>query len=206
MGRYTPRARWGPDQRACQPWGRTREVVSGGVFRGTREDAEGNHDASGVPWQRHTPFVGGDHRANGGAACGQRGARVRPRGGSRVWWAPWIQRPSRVRRPPCVPRDWTILGTVLGSLCLPPRWSWRPLLRSMSNRPRRELPPLLRYIGTIVTTRRATTRMSSSALVAGDRSSQPHRKAHPVVFEIWIFTLKRGILLTSFGIFQVAWE
>ena len=22
-----------------------------------------------------------------------------------------------------------------------PRWSWRPLLRSMSNRPRRELPP-----------------------------------------------------------------
>src|SRR5882762_1474443 len=120
MGRYTPRARWGPDQRACQPWDRTREVVSGGVFRGTREDAEGNHDASGVPWQRHTPFVGGDHRANGGAACGQRGARVRPRGGSRVWWAPWIQRPSRVRRPPCVPRDWTILGTVLGSLCLPP--------------------------------------------------------------------------------------
>jgi len=87
-----------------------------------------------------------------------------------------------------------------------PRWSWRPLLRSMSNRPRRELPPLLRYIGTIVKTRRATTRMSSSALVAGDRSSQPHRKAHPVVFEIWIFTLKRGMLLTSFGIFRVAWE
>src|SRR6266849_2677848 len=59
-----------------------------------------------------------------------------------------------------------------------PRWWSRPL-RSMSNRLRRSLPRLHRPIGIIVTTRRATTRMSSSALVAGDQSLRPHHERQP---------------------------
>src|SRR5438128_10742024 len=49
------------------------------------------------------------------------------------------------------------------------RWSSRPLLQSMSHRLRQALPRPLRIIGTIVTTHRATTRLSSGALVAGDQ-------------------------------------
>ncbi len=56
------------------------------------------------------------------------------------------------------------------------RWSSRPLLQSMSHRLHRARPRPHRFIGTIVTTRRATTRLSRSALVAGDQSLRPHHE------------------------------
>jgi hypothetical protein len=59
------------------------------------------------------------------------------------------------------------------------RWSSHPLLQSMSHRHHRALHCPPRSIGTIVTTRRATIRLSSSALVAGDPLLRPHHEWQP---------------------------
>ena len=59
-----------------------------------------------------------------------------------------------------------------------PRQSSRPPRRSMSNRRHRTLSHH-RIIGIIEITHRATTHMSSSALVAGDQSRRPHHKRQP---------------------------
>ena len=54
-----------------------------------------------------------------------------------------------------------------------------PLLQSMWNRRHRARPRLHRSIGTIVMIRRAITRLSSSARVAGDLSHRPHHERQP---------------------------
>ena len=69
----------------------------------------------------------------------------------------------------------------------------RPL-RSMSNHRRRGLPRLHCPLGIIVTTRRATTRMSNSAQVAGDRSRRSHQMVLQQTSGVIVGTLPRIIL------------
>jgi hypothetical protein len=85
------------------------------------------------------------------------------------------------------------IGDPTGLPMTTPRWWSRPL-RSMSNRRRRGLPRRHCPLGIIVTTRRATTRMSSSALVAGDRSLRPHQLVIQQTIGVIVGTLPRIIL------------
>ncbi len=82
------------------------------------------------------------------------------------------------------------IGDPTGLPMMTPRWWSRPLW-SMSNHRRQGLPRLHRPLGIIVTTRRATTRMSNSALVAGDRSLRPHQMGIPQTICVIVGTLPR---------------
>jgi len=129
MGRYALTARWGPELRACRSVELSYQAVSSGVFQGMQEDVGGTHDGEETSGQRQIPPVGEDRGAVSGATRGERGGSAGD--GRRPWirrapWVSrlsWLQRPSWLRRPPCIPRDWvilgTVLGTILGSLCLP---------------------------------------------------------------------------------------
>ena len=85
------------------------------------------------------------------------------------------------------------LGDLPGLPMMTRRWRARPL-RSMANHPHRGLPRLHRPHGIIVTTRWATTRRSTSALVAGDRSLRPHQRVLQHTIGVIVGTLPRIIL------------
>ncbi len=128
-GGYAPTARW---------WGLLNATVSSWVFLAgsqevasssarMREDAEGDHDGSWAPWQRHATPGSRDRRDAGGATRDERGTRARGAGRSRrrAWW-PWL-RPWRAPLRPW--RPWlhraalrgvhlAVLGPILGPVWL----------------------------------------------------------------------------------------
>ena len=73
------------------------------------------------------------------------------------------------------------------------RWWSRPL-RSLSNRRCQGLSRRHRPLGILVTTHRATTRLSTSALVAGDRSLRPRQRGIPQTSCVLVGTLPRRSL------------
>jgi len=78
------------------------------------------------------------------------------------------------------------------------RWSSRPLLQSMSHRLHQVLPRPHRIIGTIVMTHRATTRLSSGALVAGNPLLRPHHERQPNVRQLAVLPLSDRLWVFQF--------